>query len=144
MNFFYTIIDLEDKMQSCNSHYFSFSGLPNDLSVFWQQYPWILGEAMCRIRALISEMTNYASVLTIVAFTVERYIAICHPLLSQTTFSLPRVVKIIAANWFVAAITAIPYAVLTSVHYIDYPPGNYNFVYLPVFTSRNGSFYFRC
>ena len=33
-----------------------FSGLPNELSVFWQQYPWILGLGLCKIRAYISEM----------------------------------------------------------------------------------------
>ncbi|GAB6024111.1 hypothetical protein CHUAL_008821 [Chamberlinius hualienensis] len=103
-------------------------GLPNDLRLFWQQYPWALGEAMCRTRALISETTNYASVLTIVAFTVERYVAICHPLLSQTTSSLPRVIKVIAANWIIAGVVATPYAVLTSVHYIDYPQGSKRYI----------------
>eukprot|EP00094_Tigriopus_californicus_P014161 TCALIF_13716-PA protein Name:"Similar to Nmur2 Neuromedin-U receptor 2 (Rattus norvegicus)" AED:0.20 eAED:0.20 QI:0/0.75/0.77/1/0.5/0.66/9/111/380 len=40
-------------------------GLPNDLHVYWQQYPWIFGEPLCKIRALVSEMTSYSSVLTI-------------------------------------------------------------------------------
>lgn len=31
-------------------------GLPNDLSVYWQQYPWIFGEDVCKLRALVSEM----------------------------------------------------------------------------------------
>ena len=31
-------------------------GLPNDLLVYWEQYPWMFGEALCKIRALISEM----------------------------------------------------------------------------------------
>ena len=35
---------------------FSFSGLPNDLYVYWQQYPWIFGLGLCKIRALVSEM----------------------------------------------------------------------------------------
>lgn len=32
------------------------TGLPNDLSVYWQQYPWALGEIVCKLRALIAEM----------------------------------------------------------------------------------------
>nr|UQU42802.1 neuropeptides capa receptor [Bemisia tabaci] len=31
-------------------------GLPNDLSVYWQQYPWMFGVALCKLRALVSEM----------------------------------------------------------------------------------------
>ena len=34
----------------------AFTGLPNDLKVYWQQYPWGLGVALCKIRALVSEM----------------------------------------------------------------------------------------
>ena len=35
---------------------FALAGLPNDLKVYWQQYPWGLGVALCKIRALVSEM----------------------------------------------------------------------------------------
>ncbi|XP_023245065.1 neuropeptides capa receptor-like [Copidosoma floridanum] len=31
-------------------------GLPNELSVFWQQYPWVLGLGLCKFRAYLSEM----------------------------------------------------------------------------------------
>lgn len=31
-------------------------GLPYELSVYWQQYPWTYGEVLCKFRALVSEM----------------------------------------------------------------------------------------
>ena len=31
-------------------------GLPNELAIYWQQYPWVLGEFTCKARSLISEM----------------------------------------------------------------------------------------
>ena len=31
-------------------------GLPNELVLYWQQYPWVLGEVACRARSLVSEM----------------------------------------------------------------------------------------
>ena len=31
-------------------------GVTFDLSVYWHQYPWTLGEVVCRLRAWISEM----------------------------------------------------------------------------------------
>ena len=34
----------------------SISGVTFDLSLYWHQYPWTLGEVVCRLRAWISEM----------------------------------------------------------------------------------------
>ncbi|XP_008482163.1 neuropeptides capa receptor-like, partial [Diaphorina citri] len=98
------------------------SGLPNDLGVFWQQYPWVLGEELCKFRALVSEMTNYTSVLTIVAFSMERYLAICHPLLSYAMSGLRRAIRIIAVLWLFGFLCATPFAVYTTINYVDFPP----------------------
>nr|BAO01075.1 neuropeptide GPCR A25 [Nilaparvata lugens] len=99
-------------------------GLPNDLLVYWQQYPWPLGGLLCKVRALVSEMTSYTSVLTIVAFSTERYLAICHPLHSYAMSGLHRAVRIIAVLWLVSFVCASPFAVFAQVNYIDYPPGS--------------------
>ncbi|KAF0307283.1 Neuropeptides capa receptor [Amphibalanus amphitrite] len=101
-------------------------GLPNDLKVYWQQYPWGLGVALCKIRALVSEMTSYVSVLIIVAFSLERYLAICHPLLSYTMAGLRRAMRIIAAIWLISLCAAAPFAFYTDVHYIEFPRGGYS------------------
>ena len=37
-------------------NWFLVAGLPNDLAIYWQQYPWMLGETMCKGRSLVSEM----------------------------------------------------------------------------------------
>ncbi|KAK9497870.1 hypothetical protein O3M35_003780 [Rhynocoris fuscipes] len=99
-------------------------GLPNDLSIYWQQYPWVLGLFFCKTRALVSEMCSYVSVLTIVAFSVERYIAICHPLTSYKTDKLTRVMKVICALWIISFFSALPFAVFTTINYIDWPIGS--------------------
>nr|XP_050850076.1 neuropeptides capa receptor-like isoform X1 [Vespula vulgaris] len=103
-------------------------GLPNELSVFWQQYPWTLGVALCKIRAYVSEMSSYVSVLTIVAFSMERYFAICHPLHVYTMSGLKRPIRFIFATWFIALVSAIPFAIYTKVNFVEYPPesGNYS------------------
>lgn len=97
-------------------------GLPNDLSVYWQQYPWIFGETVCRLRALCSEMSSYCSVMTIVAFSVERYLAVCRPLESYQISTFSRASKIIGAIWFSSLIFSLPFAILTDVNYLDFPP----------------------
>lgn len=83
-------------------------GLPTELWAFWQKYPYVFGETFCILRALISEACSYASVLTITAFTVERYIAICHPLKAHTMSQLSRAVKAILLIWVIATLSSIP------------------------------------
>ena len=60
-------------------------------------------------------MTSYASVLTITSFTIERYVAICHPIKAQTLSNLSRAVKIVFSIWIIAALIALPYPIHTRV-----------------------------
>ncbi|XP_043283786.1 neuropeptides capa receptor-like [Venturia canescens] len=99
-------------------------GLPNELSIFWQQYPWPLGVGLCKIRAFVSEMSSYVSVLTIVAFSLERYLAICHPLRVYAMRAMKRPTRFIFAVWLIALVSALPFAVYTTVNYVEYPPGS--------------------
>ncbi|XP_026736233.1 neuropeptides capa receptor-like isoform X2 [Trichoplusia ni] len=101
-------------------------GLPNDLSICWHQYPYSLGIVFCKLRALISEAASYVSVLTIVAFSLERYLAICHPLHLYAMAGLRRALRIVAALWLVSLLAASPFALYTTVSYYDYPPGSGN------------------
>ncbi|XP_011161787.2 pyrokinin-1 receptor isoform X1 [Solenopsis invicta] len=86
------------------------SGLPAEMYLVWCKYPYIFGEGFCVLRGLASETSTNASVLTIAAFTVERYVAICHPFLSQTLSNLSRAIKLILIVWLVALLFALPQA----------------------------------
>nr|XP_029731357.1 neuropeptide F receptor-like isoform X2 [Aedes albopictus]XP_029731362.1 neuropeptide F receptor-like isoform X2 [Aedes albopictus]XP_029731368.1 neuropeptide F receptor-like isoform X2 [Aedes albopictus] len=97
-------------------------GLPYEISLYWHQYPYNLGLVFCKLRALISEASTYVSVLTIVAFSMERFLAICHPLHLYTMSGLQRPVRIIAGLWIVSLFSAVPFAVFTDIDYILYPP----------------------
>ena len=72
--------------------------------------------------------TGYASVLTILAFSLERYLAICHPLYHYTMAPLSRAVKIITVVWIVSFLAALPYAFFTQLNYIDRPLGSGHFL----------------
>ncbi|KAH0951187.1 hypothetical protein HN011_007691 [Eciton burchellii] len=132
-----TVIVRNASMQTATNYYlFSLAisdltllilGLPNELSVFWQQYPWALGVGLCKIRAYVSEMSSYVSVLTIVAFSMERYLAICHPLRVYSMSGLKRSTRFILASWSIAMISAIPFAIYTKVNFVEYPPGSGNY-----------------
>nr|XP_032523113.1 neuropeptides capa receptor-like [Danaus plexippus plexippus] len=101
-------------------------GLPNDLSVYWHQYPYSLGVVFCKLRALISEAASYVSVLTIVAFTLERYLAICHPLHIYAVAGLRRALRIVLSLWVLSLLAASPFAHYTTVNYHEYPPTSGN------------------
>ena len=99
-------------------------GLPQETYTFWSQYPWIFGEPFCIIRIMASETSTYASILTITAFTVERYIAICHSMRAQTMSSLRRAIKVIIIIWVVSALCSIPMVVQFGVVYLRDAAGN--------------------
>lgn len=85
-------------------------GLPQEMFLIWRKYPYSFGECFCVIRGMTSEMSTNASVLTITAFTMERYLAICHPLKAHTMSKLSRVIKMIIIIWIMSAICAAPLA----------------------------------
>ncbi len=100
-------------------------GLPLELYSIWIAYPWIFGEPLCILKVYFSEITTSASVLTITAFTVERYVAICHPLRAQTMSSMSRAIRIILCIWVFAALTSLPFALTTrAFYYLQHPTTN--------------------
>lgn len=92
-------------------------GLPQEMYMLWQPYPYVFGEFFCVTRGLTSETSTNASVLTITAFTVERFLAICYPLRAHTMSKLSRVVRLIVVVWLLAALGAVPLAVQFGLAY---------------------------
>ncbi|XP_061396132.1 neuropeptides capa receptor-like [Musca vetustissima] len=99
-------------------------GLPTEVFLYWHQYPFLFGLTFCKVRAYISEACSYVSVFTIVAFSVERYLAICHPLSSYAMTGFKRALRIIGALWLLSFIAAIPFGWLSEIQYLSYPPDN--------------------
>ncbi|XP_072938880.1 pyrokinin-1 receptor-like [Epargyreus clarus] len=95
-------------------------GLPLELYRLWNPLTYPLGEALCITLGLISETSANATVLTITAFTVERYIAICRPFMSHTMSKLSRAVRYIVVIWLCALGAAVPQAMQFGiVNYTD-------------------------
>lgn len=92
-------------------------GLPQDLHHLWLVSPYMFGEVFCTARAWVSETATNASILTITAFSVERYLAICHPIRARIMSSLSRAVKFIVGIWIFAALSAIPMAYQIGIVY---------------------------
>ncbi|XP_017039736.1 somatostatin receptor type 5 [Drosophila ficusphila] len=91
------------------------SGIPQELYNLWYPDMYPFTDAMCIMGSVLSEMAANATVLTITAFTVERYIAICHPFRQHTMSKLSRAIKFIFAIWLAAFLLALPQAMQFSV-----------------------------
>lgn len=97
--------------------WFLFAALPPEVYTIWEAYPWRFGEPFCIFKSFLLESTSYASVLTITGFTIERYIAICHPITGQKVSRQSRAVKCIVGIWIVSALCALPYPIHTRTFY---------------------------
>lgn len=126
------IVTIQNRLMQTSINYYLFNlavadtlfllfGLPFEIHMFWHTYPWPFGSAFCRIRSLVSEACSIVSVLTIVAFTVERYIAICYPLYSYVESNLNRVIRVISLIWLISFISSSPIAYYRFVKFIRYP-----------------------
>ncbi|XP_047509137.1 pyrokinin-1 receptor-like [Pieris napi] len=82
--------------------------IPIEIYMLWVQDYYPLGDEGCRMHFLIWDVLSNCSVLTILAFTVERYLVISKPFLRQRLALNSRVFKIIAAVWIIACIFSIP------------------------------------
>nr|QBC65466.1 PK receptor [Aedes aegypti] len=85
-------------------------GMPLEVYGTWYPYAYPFNQVACIITGLLSETATNATVLTITSFTVERYIAICHPFRSHTMSKLSRAIKFVIAIWLVAFGLATPQA----------------------------------
>ena len=50
-----------------------FAVMPIEILLYWQSYPWPLGTVGCTAYTILAELVTYVSILTMIAFTFERY-----------------------------------------------------------------------
>ena len=108
-----------NKSMHTQTNYYLFSMAISDLLVIvtnihmeivllWEQTTGFYTNELCKIRSLSAEMSTYASILTITAFTIERYMAICHPLQNHVFEDLGRIKFSIVAIWLISGLCASP------------------------------------
>ncbi|KAG6921885.1 neurotensin receptor type 1-like, partial [Chelydra serpentina] len=75
---------------------------------FWQYYPWALSDAVCKLYFMARQLCCAA----IVAFTTERYVAICHPMWAVTGLRPARMAYLLALIWLLALVSSAPLTVV--------------------------------
>ncbi|KAK2159327.1 hypothetical protein NP493_1727g00033 [Ridgeia piscesae] len=80
---------------------------------------------MCRLNEFLRCMSLGVSVFTLIALSLDRYVAIAHPLSRRKTSPVCRTTSLAVAIWLLSVLLAVPVAVVSHVeHYPDGPHGD--------------------
>uniref|UniRef100_A0A665X4D9 Neuromedin U receptor 1a n=1 Tax=Echeneis naucrates TaxID=173247 RepID=A0A665X4D9_ECHNA len=88
-------------------------GMPLELYELWQNYPFLLGKGSCYFKTFLFETVCLASILNVTALSVERYIAVVHPLRAKYVVTRTHAKRVILTVWGLSMLCAIPN---TSLH----------------------------
>lgn len=94
-------------------------GMPLEIYEMWQNYPFLLGEGGCYFKTFLFETVCFASILNVTALSVERYIAVVHPLKVKYMTTRTHAKRVINTLWVLSMICAVPN---TSLHGIETLP----------------------
>ncbi|KAF3689275.1 Thyrotropin-releasing hormone receptor [Channa argus] len=107
---------------------------------------WIFGHAGCQGITYLQYLGINVSSCSITAFTVERYIAICHPIKAQTVCTVSRAKRIIAGVWIFTCIYCMLWFFLVDIQVS--PDGHVQCgykvkreLYLPIYLTDFAIFY---
>ncbi|XP_061688328.1 neuromedin-U receptor 1 [Syngnathoides biaculeatus] len=95
-------------------------GMPMEIYELRQNYPFPFGASGCYVKTFIFETVCFASILNVTALSVERYIAVVHPLKTRYLTTKRHAKRVIGAVWAASMLCAVPN---TSLHGIVYQPG---------------------
>uniref|UniRef100_A0A672HGZ4 Neuromedin-U receptor 1-like n=1 Tax=Salarias fasciatus TaxID=181472 RepID=A0A672HGZ4_SALFA len=94
-------------------------GMPLELYDLWRNYPFLLGEGGCYFKTFLFETVCFASILNVTALSVERYVAVVHPLRVKRMATRAHVKRVILLLWALSMLCAVPN---TSIHGIGQLP----------------------
>uniref|UniRef100_UPI00398EBD69 neuromedin-U receptor 1 n=1 Tax=Pristiophorus japonicus TaxID=55135 RepID=UPI00398EBD69 len=100
-------------------------GMPLELYEMWRNYPFLLGQVGCHFKTLLFETVCFASILNVTALSVERYIAVVHPLKAKFVVTRTHAKRVILAVWVISICSAIPNTSLHGIYYLSTPFGEH-------------------
>jgi len=81
----------------------------NGKNVFFTVSAWILGEWLCQFVSYLQGVSVSASIDTLIAIAIERYLAICHPMKCQISTRVCRILILII--WTFSFAISLPWAI---------------------------------
>uniref|UniRef100_A0A8C4SF69 Type-1 angiotensin II receptor n=1 Tax=Erpetoichthys calabaricus TaxID=27687 RepID=A0A8C4SF69_ERPCA len=84
-----------------------------------QNYNWTFGTFLCKICGAVLSVNLYASIFFIACMSVDRYLAIVHPLQSQSRRSLCQAQFITMMVWSLAFFSTLPTIYFRNTYYLE-------------------------
>ncbi|XP_018418786.1 PREDICTED: neuromedin-U receptor 1 [Nanorana parkeri] len=117
------IVIFKHKIMRTPTNYYLFSlaisdllvlllGMPLELYELWSNYPFLFGKGGCSFKTLLFETVCFASILNVTALSVERYIAVVHPLRAKYVVTRNHAKRVIISVWVLSILCSVPNASL--------------------------------
>ncbi|KAM9835689.1 type-2 angiotensin II receptor isoform X2 [Syngnathus typhle] len=103
----------------CVSDLLFLLSLPLWAVYYSQGYSWLFGKVACKISGGLHNLNLYASIFFITCMSVDRYLALVHPLRSQSVRDLKRAKLMCILVWVLALACTAPTIALRDTHYIE-------------------------
>ncbi|NXK97918.1 NMUR2 protein, partial [Formicarius rufipectus] len=118
-NFLVCLVILKHRSMKTPTNYYLFSlavsdllvllfGMPLEVYEMWSNYPFLFGPVGCYLKTALFETVCFASILSVTTLSVERYIAILHPLRAKLESTRRRALRTIVALWVLSVLFALP------------------------------------
>nr|DBA26306.1 TPA: hypothetical protein GDO54_010585 [Pyxicephalus adspersus] len=113
------IVIIKHKIMRTPTNYYLFSlaisdllvlllGMPLELYELWSNYPFLFGNGGCSFKTLLFETVCFASILNVTALSVERYIAVVHPLRAKYVVTRNHAKRVIISVWVLSILCSVP------------------------------------
>ena len=77
---------------------------------------WPLGVFLCKLNKYVSNVTAYASVYTLVMMSLDRYLAVVHPIRSMTIRNVKNCTIVIIILWVIICCANVPVYIINDVY----------------------------
>ncbi|XP_030072774.1 neuromedin-U receptor 1 [Microcaecilia unicolor] len=126
------IVIIRHKIMRTPTNYYLFSlavsdllvlllGMPLELYELWSNYPFLFGAGGCYFKTLLFETVCFASILNVTALSVERYIAVVHPLKAKYVVTRNHAKRVTLTIWMISVLCSIPNTTLIGITHLDVP-----------------------
>ncbi|KAM8887731.1 neuromedin-U receptor 1 [Synchiropus picturatus] len=106
-------------------------GMPLELYELWHNYPFLFGKGGCYFKTFLFETVCLASILNVTALSVERYIAVVHPLRAKSVVTRTHAKRVILAVWGLSVLCAVPNTSLHGITILHAPTTGNQTVEIP-------------
>ncbi|XP_061757730.1 type-2 angiotensin II receptor [Nerophis ophidion] len=103
----------------CVSDLLFLLSLPLWAVYYSQGYNWVFGRIACKIAGALHNLNLYASIFFITCMSMDRYLALVHPLRSQSARDPRRAKLMCILVWVLACACSAPTVALRDIHYIE-------------------------